>query len=66
MNKAVSSAIMARSKLRNKFLKLETVESRDVYRKQRNYCVSLLRKYMKTFYESLDPNLITDNKKLWK
>ena len=66
MNKELSNAIMARSKLRNKFPKLKTKESKDAYRKQRNYCVSLLREIKKNIYENLDPKLITDNKKFWK
>ena len=51
-------AIMVRS--------METMESRTKYKKQRNFCVSLLRKTKKKFYENLNPNLITDNKKFWK
>ena len=40
MNRALCKAIMVRSKLRNIFLKLNTIESRDAYKKQRNFCVS--------------------------
>ena len=64
MNNDLSKAIMVRSKLRNKFLKLKTNESREAYKTQRNYCVSLLWKVK--FYETLIPNLITDNKMFWK
>ena len=49
-------AIMVRSKLCNIYLKSKTIDSREAYKKQRNYCVSLLRK------TNLDVNLI----KLWK
>ena len=66
MNDEFSKAIMVRSKLRNKFLKLKTNESRNAYKRQRNYCVSLLREVKKTFYENLNPNLISDNKTFWK
>ena len=66
MTKELRKALMIRSKLRNKFLKLKTDESRELYKKQRNYCVSLLRETKKRFYENLNPNLITDNKKFWK
>ena len=65
MNNELSKAIMVRSRLRNKYLKLNTVESRDAYKKQRNHCVSLLRKVKKNFYENLNPSLITDNKIFW-
>ena len=32
----------------------------------RNYCVRLVKKTKKEFYSSLDPKVITDNKKFWK
>ena len=44
MNKELYKAIMVRSRLRNKPLKLKTIESREAYKRQRNYCVSLIRK----------------------
>ena len=43
MDKELSLAIMVRSKLRNKFLKIKTKENRLAYAKQRNYCVKLLQ-----------------------
>ena len=66
MTKELLKAIMVRCKLRNKSLKLKTLEAREQYKKQRNFCVSLLRSTKTNFYESLDPKLITDNKKFWK
>ena len=57
---------MDRSKLQNTLLELKTIESRDAYKKQRNYCVSLLRTTKKNYYENLNVNLIIDNKKIWK
>ena len=44
VTKEVSQAIMLRTKLRNKFLKKKTLESRAKYNKQRNICVSLKKK----------------------
>ena len=44
MNKTISKKIMKRTKLRNKFLKERTDESKKRYTSQRNYCVSLLKK----------------------
>ena len=38
---------MLRSRLRNKFLKTKTEESKQIYNKQRNVCVTLLRKAKK-------------------
>ena len=34
--------------------------------KQRDYCVSLLRRIKKDYNSSLNENIITDNKKFWK
>ena len=44
MNKSLSKAITIRSKLRNKYIKFNTEEMHIAYKKQRNYCLSLLRK----------------------
>ena len=57
---------MVRSKLQNIFLKLNTIESRNAYKKQRNFCVSLLRMTKKNYYENLSVNLVVDNKTFWK
>ena len=43
MNKTLSKEIMKRTKLRNKFLKERTDESKKRYTLQRNHCVSLLK-----------------------
>ena len=66
MNNTIYKAIMVRSRLRNKCLKLKTIESRLAYTQQRNYCCSLIRQAKRNFCENLDPNLITDNRKFWK
>ena len=57
---------MVRSRLHNKYLKLKTCESRDEYKKQRIKCLTLLRETKKIFYENLNPNLISDNKRFWR
>ena len=57
---------MHRTKLRNQFLKLKTHESRLRYNKQRNLCVTLLRKAKKKYYTDLKMSDINDNKKFWK
>ena len=54
---------MDRSKLINQFLKLQTHESRLRYNKQRNLCVTLLRKAKKKYYTDLKMSDINDNKK---
>ena len=53
---------MLRTKLRNKFLKKKTSESRAKYNKQRNICVSLIKKAKRNYYENLDLKDINDNK----
>ena len=57
---------MHRSKLRNQFLKLQTHESRLRYNKQRNLCVTLLRKakkkYNKKFWKNVKPIFGNKNK----
>ena len=57
---------MKRSKLRNDFLKDRNDASQSAYRKQRNLCVTLLRKAKKRYFSNLEPKLITDNKKFWE
>ena len=65
MTKELSKAIMLRTKLRNQLLKTRTSEAKLKYNKQRNLCVSLLRKTKRNYYENLNLNDISDNKKFW-
>ena len=44
MTKDLHKAIMKRSRLRDKFLRDRTDISREEYKKQRNLCISLLKK----------------------
>ena len=44
MNMTISKEIMHRSKLKNNFNKNPTEENKTLYKKQRNYCVHLLKK----------------------
>ena len=39
MNEAMSKEIMRRTRLRNKFLKDTSEESKNTYSTQRNYCI---------------------------
>ena len=65
VNKELNKAIMQRSRLRNAYLKDKTRAARIAYKKQRNVCVSILRKSKKYYDENLDAKNITNNKKLW-
>ena len=65
MTKALSKAIMQRTRLRNKFLKNPTNQNRLSYTKQRNFCLSVLRKEKKEYFANLSEKDITDNRKFW-
>ena len=65
-NKELSKAIMTWTKLRNIFLQNRSEENRIRYTKQRNFCVSLLRKTKKRYYENLNEKSVVDNKLFWK
>ena len=43
-----------------------TNESKIAYNKQRNTCVSLLRKTKRDYFANLDTKIMKDNKKFWK
>ena len=47
MTKELNKAIMTRFRLPNKHLKEKSAHSKIAYDKQRNYCVSLLRRTKK-------------------
>ena len=67
MNKTLSKAIIFRTLLRNKFLKNRSNEKNKTnYVKQRNHCVSLLRKTKREYYSNLDEKKIFDSKTFWK
>ena len=66
VNKELSKAIMNRTKLRNIYNKNKTDTNRTKYVRQRNYCVNLLRRVKRDYYNNLNTGNITDNKKFWK
>ena len=66
MNQTLSHAFMHRSKLKNIFHKNPTDKNKEAYRKQRNHCVSLLRKEKKKYYNNLDLTIFDDNRKFWQ
>ena len=51
-NKELSSAHKKRTQLRNRCLKKRSYQNKKFYTKQRNLCVSLLRKLKKALYQS--------------
>ena len=52
MNEALSKEIMTRTRLRNKFFKDRSEEIKNKYSKQRNYCVSFLRKSKSVYFRN--------------
>ena len=62
VNKEIQRGFMVRSKLRKKLLQSRS-ESDN---KQRNKCVSLLRKTKKAYYSNLNVKDLVDNKNFWK
>ena len=66
MSKTLRKAIMKQSKLRNTFNKKRSSENWQNYKRQRNICSNILKSTKKTFFETLNINEITDNRKFWK
>ena len=65
MTKQLSKEIIKRSRLRNNFLRNRTEENKIICNSQRNYCVSLLRKSKRGYYENLNIKNVTDDKLFW-
>ena len=57
---------MLRSRLRNKFLTTKTEESKQLYNKQRNLCVTLLRKAKRNYFAELDNRILKDTRNFGK
>ena len=66
MNKTLSKAFMTRARLKRISNMSPTVENVEAFKRYRNFCVSLLRKEKKKFYNNLDISIMFDNKKFWK
>ena len=54
---------MKRSQLRNKFLNTKIDIDRKAYNKQRNLCVSLIRREKKNIFDNISTS---DDKTFWK
>ena len=66
INKTLSKEFMHRSKLKNRYHKNPTEEIRTAYKKHRNFCVGLLKREIKKYYNNLDMKSFDDNKKFWQ
>ena len=58
MDKELREAIMKCSKLRNDYLKHRSEENILAYKRQRNFCVTLLGKKKADYSNNLDLNLV--------
>ena len=58
-------AIMKRSQLENIHRKKLTEKSLKAYTKQKNYLSTLYQKDRKMFFNSLNPSVISANRKFW-
>ena len=66
INKTINKEIMKRSRLRNEFLNTKSDTDRKAYIKQRNLCVSLIRREKRNFFNNISTRDIPDNKTFWK
>ena len=66
INKEIQRGVMVRSKLRKKFLKSRSENDKKAYNKQKNKCVSLLRKTKKAYYSNLNMKDVVDAKSFRK
>ena len=57
---------MHRSKLKNLYNKNPTELNKINFKRQRNYCVGLLAREKKKYYNNLDLKILQDNKQFWK
>ena len=58
--------IMKWSKLKNKYNKKRNYENWSIYQKQRNYCLPVLEKTKKGYFEKLDIKETGVNETFWK
>ena len=64
MTKTMRKAIMLHTKLRNIYLRCRTEDNGRLFPVHRD-CVKLLKKTKKCYYENLNINVRTDNRKFW-
>ena len=61
INKALSKAIMNRSRIKNRFNKSPNDIDKHRWKQQGNYCVNLTRTAKKAYYSNLQIKNINDN-----
>ena len=66
ITKKLRKAIMKSSQLESMYRETLTEKSLKAYKKQKNYVSRLYKKERKTFFNSLNPSVVSDNRKFWK
>ena len=66
MNRILKKGRMKRPRLRSTFFNSKSEDDKKNYVKQRNYCVSLIRRTKKEYYGNLDPKKIAYNRTFWR
>ena len=66
MTKELRKEIMLRSKLKNEINKERNHINSCNYKRQRDRCLSILRKIKKKYFNSLNIKQVSDNKHFWK
>ena len=64
--KSLRKTVMFRSRLKNNFNKKRYDENWDSFKKQRNFCIKLLRQTKEKYFNDINVKNISDNKKFWK
>ena len=66
VTKEFRKEIYTRSRLRNNYLKFPSVENEKLFKVQRNKCVSLRKKCIKSYFQKVSENGINSNKAFWR
>ena len=66
MNRELRKAVYTRSRLKNKLGNNPTHESKIAYKRQRNVCVTIGKKAVKSHFKTVACNGVTNNKEFWK
>ena len=62
----LNKEIIKKTRLRNNFLKDRTEENLKKYSKQKDRCVSLLKRTKQNFFHSLNKKDFADSRKFWQ
>ena len=57
---------MKRIQLQHRYFKIRSGENVKLFKRQRNFCSRLYKRERKKYFNNLDLNKITDNRRFWK